>query len=244
MPDHIPLELAVRVGRAAAEQGVRIAAVSGTFNMIDPHLQRRSEGLRRLRVLAGACAALGTRTITLCTGTRDSHDMWRAHRDNCTPEAWTDLLSSMEVAVDIADEFDLYLGIEPETANVVDCAVAARQLLYEMRSPRLKIVMDPANLFHAGDLPRQRRILDQAFDILGEHITMGHGKDVREVNGEVRHAAAGTGSLDYGHYLSLLDDLDVPLIVHGLEESQVADSLAFLRAMTSTKEVGQCLSSV
>jgi sugar phosphate isomerase/epimerase len=35
-------------------------------------------------------------------------------------------------------------------SNVIDSAQKARRLLDEIRSPRLKITMDAANLFHAG----------------------------------------------------------------------------------------------
>ena len=75
VPEEIPAELAQRIGIAAAARGIRIAAVSGTFNMIHPDLEQRRRGLRGLRALAGACAGLGTRCITLCTGTRDAEDM-------------------------------------------------------------------------------------------------------------------------------------------------------------------------
>lgn len=229
LPERIEPDLAHRIGVAAVRRGIRIAAVSGTFNMIHPDPQQRRDGLRRLRELGGACAALGTGTITLCTGTRDPDDMWRGHRDNSSPAAWADLLSAMGEALIIADEFDLQLGIEPETANVVDSPDAALRLMGELRSPRLKIVLDPANLVRVGDLPRQRDILDQAFDMLGSHMIMAHGKDVIEVDGAIHHVAAGTGQLDYVHYLTLLRTVTVPLVVHGLAESEVDSSLEFLR---------------
>ena len=134
-----------------------MAAVSGTFNMIHPDPAQRADGLRRLAVLAAACGALGTRLITLCTGTRDPEDMWRRHPANDTPDAWRDLLASLEVALAAAERHDVFLGVEPEVANVIDSAAKARRLLDELRSPRLKIVMDPANLFHAGELPAMGR---------------------------------------------------------------------------------------
>jgi len=59
-----------------------------------------------------------------------------------------------------------------------------------------------------------------------------HAQDVVQTDGEIRHVAAGTGQLDYSFYLSLLRDLEVPLIAHGLSEQQVPWSLAFLRATT------------
>jgi sugar phosphate isomerase/epimerase len=236
MPKRIAPDLAQRIRVAAAARGVHIVAVSGTFNMIDPVVERRRSGLRRLRELAGACATLGTSTVTLCTGTRDPDDMWRAHPANGTPDAWADLLEAMVEALAIAEEFDLQLAVEPETANVVDSAAKARLLLQELRSPRLKIIIDPANLCHAEDLPQQRDILDEAFDLLAPHIVIAHAKDVRVEDGVIRHVAAGRGLLDYEHYLALLRHVPVPLIVHGLAETEVGASLAFLRALGANSD--------
>ena len=97
---------------------------------------------------------MGTRLVTLCTGTRDPADPWRAHPDNGTPEAWRDLTASMETAIAAAEASDVYLGIEPELANVVSSAEAARRLIDEMKSPRLRIVIDAANLFETASVGR------------------------------------------------------------------------------------------
>jgi sugar phosphate isomerase/epimerase len=229
LPDHIEPALAQRIAAAAASRRITIAAVSGTFNMIDPVRQRRDAGMRLLGVLAGACSLLGTNIITLCTGTRDPHNMWHGHPANARPDAWADLLAAMEEALAIAEEHDLFLAVEPETANVVDSPAKARRLLDELGSPRLKIILDPANLFHVEDLPQQRAILDAAFDLLGPDIVLAHAKDVRAVDGTIHHVTAGTGVLDYPHYLRLLRDTPVPLIVHGLAEAEVPGALAFLR---------------
>jgi sugar phosphate isomerase/epimerase len=229
LPERIEPALARQIAAAAASRRITIAAVSGTFNMIDPVRVRREAGLRRLGRLAGACRLLGTKVITLCTGTRDPDDMWRGHPGNRRPDAWADLLGAMEQVLAVAEEHDLWLAVEPETANVVDSPAEARRLLDQLGSPRLKIIIDPANLFHAEDLPRQRAILDAAFDLLGPDIVLAHAKDVRVVDGTVRHVAAGTGVLDYPYYLTLLRHLPVPLIVHGLAETEVEGTLAFLR---------------
>jgi sugar phosphate isomerase/epimerase len=229
LPEQIEPALARQIGAAAAERGITLAAVSGTFNMIDPVWVRRDIGMRRLEQLAGVCALLGTKIITLCTGTRDPDDMWRGHPANSHPDAWADLLEAMDQALGIAEAYDLWLAIEPETANVVDSAAKARRLFAEMGSQRLKIIIDPANLFRVEDLPHQRALLDAAFDLLGPDIVLAHAKDVRVVNGAVHHVAAGTGVLDYQYYLTLLRHIPVPLIVHGLAESEVEGALAFLR---------------
>jgi sugar phosphate isomerase/epimerase len=126
--------------------------------------------------MAAVCARLGTGIITLCTGTRDPQNMWTRHPDNDTPEAWRDLLACLAPALALAEQHDLTLAFEPEVANVIDTAAKGRRLLDEVRSPRLKVVLDAANLFRAGDLERMPAVLQEAFDQLGGEIVIAHAK--------------------------------------------------------------------
>ena len=237
LPDRIDPGVADHIRQETDVQGIMIAAISGTFNMIDPDVQKRKIGLQRLRVLASACERLGVSVITLCTGTCNPHNMWASHRLNESKEAWTDLLISMTEALMIAEEHKVTLAFEPEVSNVVDSARKGRLLLDEMRSSRLKVVMDGANLFHSGELANMPRILEDAFELLGDEIILAHAKDL-SADGEAGHEAAGTGLLDYDHYLSLLHGVgfDGPLVLHSLAEEQVPSSAAFVREKLSQVE--------
>jgi sugar phosphate isomerase/epimerase len=230
LPEQINSTLADQIRREFADHKLNLAAVSGTFNMIHPDVRIRQDGLRRFRELVGACAKMGAPVISLCTGTRDPENMWRRHPQNDLPEAWDDLLAALSEALPQAEANQITLGVEPEPNNVVTSARKARRLLDELKSPRLKIVMDAANLFQVEDLPRMRETLDEAFDLLGGDIVIAHAKDI-QMAGEPRHVAAGKGFLDYDHYLSLLNACGFagPLILHELQESEVAGSVAFLR---------------
>lgn len=229
MPEHIAPDAAQAVASAARDSCIEITAVSGTYNMVHPDLRVREAGHARLEALAQACAGMGTQLITLCTGTRDPDDQWRAHPDNHGLAAWRDLLQSMEIAVAIAEKYQLYLGIEPELANVVSSAQRARDLMDQLASPRLRIVLDPANLFEVATLDAQRNTVAQAIDLLADRIAMGHAKD-RYADG--RFATAGQGVLDYPHYLAQLKAVgfDGPLIAHGLAASEAAGVAHFLRS--------------
>jgi sugar phosphate isomerase/epimerase len=230
LPDSIHPSLADHIRQEMSVRGLTMAAISGTFNMIHPDLDKRQAGFRRLYTLAAACERLGTSIITLCTGSRDPYNMWRYHPDNESPQAWEDLLSSIAKALNIAAKYKVTLAIEPEPANVVNSAARARRLLDEFASPQLKVVIDGANLFPAGELARMTAVLDEAFDVLGQDIVLAHAKDLTE-DGAAGQAAAGTGRLDYDHYLALLQKVGYtgPLILHGLSEAQVPASVAFLR---------------
>ncbi len=198
--------------------------------MIDPDVELRAAGLRRLGVLAAACGDLGTSIITLCTGTRDPDNMWRRHPDNRSPAAWADLTAAMAIALDHAQAYGVTLAIEPELSNVVSSPQLARRLLDEMRSPQLKIVIDGANLFHHTNLDRMPTVLQEAVALLGPDLVLAHVKELGS-NGVPGNLAAGAGSLDYDRYFTLLRGAgyDGPLILHGLAESQVTASVAFLR---------------
>ena len=230
MPDRLDPDLCRRVRDEAAARGLTLDAVSGTFNIIHPDLEERARNFRSLRGLAAACPLMGAPRITFSTGTRNADYMWGSHPDNGSPGAWADMLESMAEAVEIAAGHGVPLVFEPEVSNVVDSAAKARRLLDHFGSPFLKVVIDGANLFGAGDLPRMGEVLDEAFDLLAPDIELAHAKDL-ERDGEAGHVAAGTGLLDYERYLRRLREagFDGALILHSLDEEQVPASLRFLR---------------
>jgi len=235
LPDRIDPALCDQIRNAFSLHNVTMSAVNGTFNMIHPDINARRAGLRHLRELALACESLGTSIITLCTGTRDPESMWTRHPDNDAPDAWDDLLNSMQQALAYTEETGVTLAFEPEVSNVVDSARKGRLLLDTLCSPRVKVVMDGANIFHVGELPHMRAILEEAIDLLGPDIVIAHAKDLNR-DGEAGNLAAGTGLLDYPLYLSLLQrtGFNGPLILHGLIEAQTSNAVAFLRDTLAT----------
>ncbi|MBX5194123.1 sugar phosphate isomerase/epimerase [Rhizobium sp. NZLR10] len=238
MPERITQAQARAVTEASLKSGVEIVAVSGTYNMIHPDPAQRETGLRNLATLAERCAGMSTALITLCTGTRDPVDQWKAHADNDTPAAWRDLLEAMEAAIAIAERYNVDLGIEPELANVVNSAEKAQRLITALQSPRIKIVLDPANLFEVATLDEQRSIVSSAIDLLADRIVMAHAKD-RNANGSF--ATAGKGVLDYAHYLGRLKAIGFTgsLVTHGLSASEAAGAAAFLKKTLDGEGVGR-----
>jgi sugar phosphate isomerase/epimerase len=236
MPDEIPAG-AVEAIRAAAEaNGIEIPANSATYNMAHPDAAARALGLARFKLLASVAHAMGTRMLTLCSGTLDPENMWRRHPGNDTPEAWRLMLTSMEAALAIADQYDIELGIEPELANVISSAERARRLIEELRSPRIRIILDAANLFELGSLERQRAIVAAGIDLLAGRISIAHAKD-RTADG--RFTTAGKGVVDYPHFLRCLRKagFDGPLIAHGLSAGEAPAVASFLKKAFAVSRV-------
>ena len=230
MPETIAPSIAKEIATASSTSGVTIAAVSGTYNMIHPDPAVRTDGLARLATIIRAAPSMGTRLVTLCTGTRNPVDQWKHHPDNSSKEAWRDLLEEIGKAVVVAEECGVDLGIEPELANVVSSAEQARRLIDELKSPRIRIVLDPANLFEIAMSHVSRSIIAWAVELLGDRIAMAHAKD-RRANGEF--SAAGSGVVDFPHFIRCLRDagFDGPLVTHGLSEQEAPGVAAFLRGV-------------
>lgn len=230
LPDQLGPALCERIHRAFVERNLALSAVSGTFNIIDPNRERRRQNVARLRTLAEHCGLLGTSIITLCSGTCDPDNMWRHHPDNGLPRTWVEVTKAMREIAQIGEQTGVTMAFEPEVSNVVDSARKARRLLDEVGSPNLKVILDGANLFHAGELPRMREILAEACELLGADIVLAHAKDLNR-DGDAGDVPAGCGLLDYDYYLSLLGNVGFrgPLITHGLNEEQVPACVEFLR---------------
>lgn len=226
MPDALEDAVVAEIAEASATSGVSLAALSGTYNMIHPDPLVRARGQARLGVLLAQARAMGTGLVTLCTGTRDAADQWRAHPDNRSPEAWADLLAEMAEAARMAEDHGVDLGIEPEPANVVSDAEDAARLIADLASPRLRFILDPANLVESA-AEDQARIFGRAVDQLGERISLAHAKD-RDASGRV--VPAGQGIIDFPLFFAHLSRAGFagPIITHGLAASDAPAVARFL----------------
>lgn len=235
LPESLDAATARRIGAGFTERGIQVSALSGTFNAIHPDREWRSECVRRVGRLAERCGDLGTRVITLCTGTRNPASMWRHHPENARPEAWAEMVETMRALVAHAEPHGVDLAFEPEVVNVVDTAEKAERLIAEVGSPHLRLVMDPANYFHPEMLPRMREVLEEVFARVGRFIALAHAKDVRPPEpgrDECVRPAAGTGVLDYALYLNLLREAGYTggLIMHSLSEAELPASKAYVES--------------
>lgn len=230
--EHLTPALAAETGQVLADRGILVAAVDGTFNLIHPDPERRRRNLDHLGRLIGLARALGTGTVTLCTGTREDV-MWRRHPANRSAEAWADLVEGVRWAADEAEREGVTLAFEPEINNVVDSAARARRLIEEVGSPAVRVLLDAANLFHRGDLAEQEEHLENAFELISGWIALAHAKDLDHED-DAGQLAAGRGVLDYPVYLSLLraDGYDGAVILHqlhGLDDAEIDASLDHVR---------------
>ena len=232
LPDEIGSADTDRIRALALEYGISLDALSGTFNMIDPDEEARAQGCRQFAVQCRAARELGIPVVSLCTGSRNPVSKWAWHDDNLTSRAWDDLMRSTLAILKHADDNDVILGVEPEASNIINTPERAREYLDAVGSPRLKIIMDGANLFQPGQSRDMEKVLTEAFALLGRDIVLAHAKDLAP-GSQPAFTAVGQGILNFALYMKLLRryGYDGPLIMHGLTPQQVPESKRFLESI-------------
>ena len=228
LPKDWPETTLKEVMASAHQSGLTICALSGTYNMAHPDAARRQADRVGFANVVRAAQFMRVPLVTLCTGSRNAADMWSAHPDNGSPEAWETLRNELDFALDLAGRHGVALGVEPEHGNIVANARIARRLLDEVGKPQLKIVMDAANLLPPESQARQREVVAEAVALLGADIALVHTKDVGPAGEAV---AAGRGVVDFHNFLKgiLSTGYRGPLVSHNFPQEDAAYVSGFLR---------------
>ena len=218
-PEKTDDEVISLIRDSSKRHSVDIIACSGTFNMAHPDMHVRKEGIKRFNGFAEMTHRLGVKFISLCAGTRRKESLWTYHTDNSTPEAWDDMIVTLKECVKIAERYDIVLAVETEAATVVDTPEKARRMMGEIGSENLKMIMDCANLFHAGEAKKEnvKNIVAHAFGVFGGDVVMAHAKDIAQSDG-IKFCPTGEGIIDYAQFVELLNKHDYKgdTLLHGI----------------------------
>ena len=221
LPEELPEGVAEQVRDAAQSRKIRLAALSGTYNMAHPDPNARAASREGFRNVVKAAQRMGSPIVTLCTGSRDPNDMWKRHPDNQSVVAWSVFRGELDFALGLAETAGIRLGVEPEPGNVVNDPDAARRLLDEVASPLLGIVLDAANLLSSETLTEQHEVIEKAAQLLGDSLLLAHAKDIDSFG---RVTAAGEGAVDLPWFVTALRAVgyDGALIGHGFPVEKAA----------------------
>lgn len=230
LPAELPDGIGESIAQGAAAAGLTICALSGTYNMAHPDAAQRRSDRRGFANVLRAAHAMNVKLVTLCTGSRDASNMWRAHADNASPAAWSALREELDFAVPAAHALGIRLGIEPEPGNVIANAVLARKVLDEVGSKTIGIVLDAANLLPPELHARQNEVVAEATALLADDLLLVHAKDVDHTGANV---PAGKGAVDLPSFVSRVREVgyDGPLVGHNFDEANAPYVASYLTSL-------------
>ena len=227
LPEAIPDDAVQEIRHAARATGVGIAAISATYNMTDPDPDSLAAGRRAFLAICETAGSIGSNIVTVCSGSKHPTDKWQHHPANDDPQSWTDMCKEFEIICEHATQHGVLIGVEPEPANIVSNADRAARLIADFPGSPIRIVLDPANMIEDVAPEDHHRTIDQAFDLLSDHLVLAHAKD-RFANGQV--APAGRGVVDWTHFLGCLAAIGFngALVAHGMSAAEAPAVASFL----------------
>ena len=135
------------------------------------------------------------------------------------------LIENMKKIVSYAESMGVIIGMEPVAGHIVYDIKRARAVLDEVGSPNLQIIFDPVNLITYDNYQSQEKIINEAFELLGDDIACIHAKDfIVEKDKKIKPVISGDGLLIYPLLLSKLKRKK-PFIHILLEETTPANLL-------------------
>ncbi len=128
-----------------------------------------------------------------------------------TPENHTDaalhiFIENLKRIVDYAEKMGVCIGIEPVYKHIMCSAERTRKVLDAVNSPNLRVILDPINLLNADNEQQHEKIVEEAFELLGNEIDAIHIKDYVVQNGNIVYEkiTVGEGNFNIPHFLGIL----------------------------------------
>lgn len=203
--------------------GLNLHSLGVYTNLIHPDPAERAANLAYFEALMEIGRNMGVSVFV----TESGH-----HHDPRVPEpavalhfqdaVWPQMVATLRDLAARAEQHDAQVLLEPFHRGFLASAKRLRLLLEEVNSPRIRALLDPANLIEVNDL-------EEMFQQLGPWIDCLHAKD-RKLHTD-RGVAAGQGDLDYGTFVRLAAQHapHAPIILEYVGPKDYRAALAHLR---------------
>ena len=187
--------LAMHAKRVFAQNGLDIAVLGCYLNLAHPDQGRLRDIQSRYYGHLRAAALMGAGVVGTETGAPNPE--YKTDANTHTGEALDTFIRNLAPVVERAEHWGVAVAIEPVWKHIVYDADRALAVLNAIRSPNLRIILDPVNLLYDGNADQREQVIGEAMDKLADHIAVVHLKDFVRAGRELNACATGTGEMDY-----------------------------------------------
>ena len=183
------------IGRKLKERDIHVAVLGCYINPTNPDEKTRQAEVRKFIEHLKYAKAIGADMVGTETG------RYSAAFD-VVPYTYTEgcyqlLLKSMREIVSAAQKLGVIVGVEAVHDHTLYCPEIMRRFLEDVDSPNVEVILDPVNLISAENHQKQDQVIEGAFRLYGDRISVIHVKDFVMKDGEPEFAFVGTGLLHF-----------------------------------------------
>ena len=174
--------------------GIAIHSLGVYTNLVHPDQAEREKNLAYFEDMMKIATAMGVRYLITEAGHYHPEKPAPGTAYHLREDVWQRTVEVGKQLAAMAANHAVTVLMEPYFAGFFASAKRTRTFLEEVDSPRVRALLDPANLLEVNDL-------EEMFDQLAPWIDCLHAKD-RRLHVE-RGVPAGQGDLDYPKFVSL-----------------------------------------
>jgi len=210
------------IAHAYRSAGIAIHSIGVYTNLIHPDEAERKANLAYFEAMMKVGAAMDVRTFVTEAGHYHSDGPAPPVPHHFQEAVWRQMVTTGKGLAKRAEVHDATVLIEPFFRGFLASAKRTRVFLEEIDSPRIRALLDPANLLEINDL-------EEMFAQLGPWIDCLHAKD-RKLHVD-RGVPAGQGDLDYQKFVALAAERtpNAPLILEYVGPDDYRQALAMLQ---------------
>ena len=212
-----------RIAKAYRSRGLEIQALGVYANLIEPDDAEREKNYQYFADMMRIAKTMDVHMLLTECGSIIVPGKGRDLSASLDEKTWPRLVEMTRRLIPLAEKHDVVIAIESYFQDLLGSATAVRYFMEEINHPRIRALLDPANL-----LPHNT--LEEMFNALAPYICAMHAKD-RKLH--VTHGvAAGKGDLDYRKYIALARQHcpQIPLILEYVNEKTYQAALEHVRS--------------
>ncbi|MEZ4862099.1 MAG: sugar phosphate isomerase/epimerase family protein [Caldilineaceae bacterium] len=196
---------------ASAEMALVQMGIGYSECLFDPDSAVRERVLHKIHRGIEIAREVGAQVCLIRTGSLNPGGSYHPSRKNHEPASYDRLIASLRQVAAKAEQEGQTMVIETHVLTIMNSPEMNVQVVNDVGSPRIQIVMDYVNHFQTlHQVYNSAERLQQIFDVMGPVCPVGHCKDIRVENGFVVHfseEAPGEGELDLATALRLWHQL-------------------------------------
>ena len=207
-------------------------------NLTHPDPETQARNIQSYITNIEAAERVGIPNIVMHTGGADTNQD-KPHPQNWSRWLWELAVANTKKVVAATPGSKIDLCFEAVNSHNQNTPQSHVRLKEDVGSDRVKVTLDPTNMYHPGVYFRNSELINMCFELLGEDIKYAHAKDISwtsMVPGLAEGAIIGEGIQDYELYLAHLSRMKSPrcLLIEHLRGAE-----AYEQSHTFVKETAK-----
>ncbi|MFD1670592.1 sugar phosphate isomerase/epimerase family protein [Agrilactobacillus yilanensis] len=195
--------LANQVKQTFNQYDIQIAVLGCYINMIHPDLNQRQTAMAQFEQYLATARYFGGNLVGTETGSVDPD--FNLTAANYAQDVVALTIQQIKTLATAAEKTGNLLGIEPGVNHPIHSLEVMADVLKQVASPNLQVILDAGNLV-TNDQQKINTVIQQALDLFGDKIYAFHVKDYVIEGGRAKVVPVGEGIADLSAALKVIQE--------------------------------------